>query len=128
MSVTVFWQLLYCFHVHFPLSLHSSLIIQINISFKFTLKCPVIVDNNIFHKFHSFQSILVFSVRFTQYAAVIWKMDVTGITMQQTVYQSVEVSLSVSKSGLRCLSHFRSLVYASRLKNWALEKGVCIYT
>ena len=39
-SVIVFWQPFYCFHLHSPLSLHCSLIIHINISFKIYFKVP----------------------------------------------------------------------------------------
>jgi len=39
----------------------------------------------------------------------------------------VDVPSSVSKSGLKSLSHLRSLAYASRFKHWALGRGVCIY-
>ena len=55
-------------------------------------------------------------------------MDVSCITMQQVVYQPVDVSSSVSKSGSKSLSCLRSLAYASWLKNWALGIGLWIYT
>jgi len=56
---------------------------------------------------------LIFTVRFAQLAAVVCRMD---------------DSSSVSKSGSKSLSHLRSLAYASWLKNWALGRGLCIYT
>ena len=40
----------------------------------------------------------------------------------------MDVSSSVSKSGSKSLSCLQSLPYASRLKKWALGRGVCIYT
>ena len=70
---------------------------------------------------------LVFTCRFTQYAAVICKMDVSCIAKQQIVYWPVDVPSSVSKSGLKCVSRLQSMAYASREKNWALGSGVCIY-
>jgi len=71
---------------------------------------------------------LIFAVRFAQLAAVICKMDISCITTQQIVYQLVDVPSSVSKSGSKSLSCLRSLAYASWLKDWALGRGVCIYT
>jgi len=40
----------------------------------------------------------------------------------------VDVPSSVSESGSKSLSRLRSLAYASRLKNWALGRGIRIYT
>jgi len=71
---------------------------------------------------------LVFTVRFAQQAAVICKMDVSCIATQQIVYQPVDIPSSVSKSGIKCVLRLQSLAYASTLYNWALGKGVCIYT
>jgi len=71
---------------------------------------------------------LVLTVRFAQLAAVICNMDGSCITTRQIVYQPVDDPSSVSKSGLKSLSHLRFLSYASWWKNWALGGGVCIYT
>ena len=71
---------------------------------------------------------LIFTVTFPQLAAVICKIDVSCITTQQIVYYPVDVPSSVSKSGLKSLSRLLSLAYASRLKTWALGRGVGIYT
>jgi len=116
-SVMVFWQPFYCLHVLLPLSLHLSLIIHINISLKYTLKYLLIVDNDNTQKSRSFLSMLIFTVRFAQWAALICKMDVSCITMQQTVYQPVDVPSSVNKSGIKSVLHLQSLAYASRLIN-----------
>jgi len=127
-SVTILWGLVYRFHIHFPISLRCFLIMYINIFFKYTLKFPLIVDNVIDQKSHSLLSILVFTVRFAQKAAFICLMDVYCITMQQIVYYPVDGPFSVSKSGSQSSLHLQSLAYASRLKNWVLRRGVCIYT
>jgi hypothetical protein len=55
-------------------------------------------------------------------------MDVSCMTTHQIMYYPVGVPLSVCKCGSQCLSHSGSLLYTSRLINWTLGKGVCIYT
>ena len=86
------------------------------------------MDNINTQKCCSFLSMLVFSGRFTQWAPVICKIDVSCITTQQIVYQPVDVPSSVSKPGMKSVSCLRFLAYASSLKNWVLGRGVCIYT
>jgi len=81
----VFWQLLYPLHVNSPLSLHCSLIMHIY-PLKYTVKCPLIVDNDNTQKCRSLQLIPVFTVRFTQKAAFVCKMEISCITMHQIVY------------------------------------------
>ena len=53
---------------------------------RYTLKCLLIVDNDNTQKSRSLQSTLVFAVMLTQKAAVVYKMAVSCITMQLTVY------------------------------------------
>ena len=79
-------------------------------------------------KSRSIRLMLIFIISFALLAAVVCKMDVSCVTMQQIVYYQVDVPWSVGKAGLKSLSHLRSLAYASRLKIWALGRGVCIYT
>jgi len=54
-------------------------------------------------------------------------MDVSCINTQLIVYYPVDEPASVSKSGIKSLSHMRSLAYGPKLKNWRLRRGVCIY-
>jgi hypothetical protein len=57
---------------------------------KYTLRCPLIVDNDNTQQSHSLQSTLVFTVRFTQKAALIFKMVVSCITTQLIAYNAVD--------------------------------------
>jgi hypothetical protein len=59
---------------------------HINIPIKINLKCPLIVDSDNTQKFRSLQSTFVFAVRFTQKAAVVYKMPARRITAQLIVY------------------------------------------
>ena len=65
---------------------------------------------------------------FTHKAAVIYKMAVRCITTQLIVYQPVVGRSSGSKSGMKSLTHMRSLAYVSRLRDQALGSGVRIDT
>jgi len=107
--------------------MHCSLIIPMY-PWKYTIKCLLIVDNYNTQKSSSLQLILVFTVRLTQKAAGIWKMEINCITTQQIEFQPVDGLWSVSKSGIKSLLRLRSLAYASRLKLWPLGSGECIYT
>jgi len=57
-------------------------------SFKYTLKCPLIVVNDNTQKSHSFQSMLVFTLRFAQKGLVTFKINFSGISTQQIVYSA----------------------------------------
>jgi len=48
----------------------------------------LIVDNDNTQNSYSFQSILVFTLRFAQKAAVIFNINVSGISTQQLMYLS----------------------------------------
>ena len=65
---------------------------------------------------------------FTQQAAVVYKMAVSCITTQLIVYQPVDGPSSVSKSGMKSLSHMQSLAYGSSMNNQARGSWVGIST
>jgi len=114
----VFWQLFCAIDVHSPLLLHRSLMMHINIPFKYTLKCPLIVDNDNSQNSRSLQSTLVFAVRFTQMAALVIKMADSCITTQLIVYQPVNGPLWVSECGMKSVLHMRSL---AKIERWEAE-------
>jgi len=66
--------------------------------------------------------------RFTQSAALVFKMDVSCITTQWIVYLPVDVPSSVSISGSKSVSYWLSWAYASWVKNSAQWGEVCQYT
>jgi len=84
-SVMVFWQLFYPLHVHSPLSLHCSLIMPIY-PLKYTLKCPLIEDNDNSQRSRSLQLILFFTVSLAQKATFVFKLGISCITTQQIAY------------------------------------------
>lgn len=71
---------------------------------------------------------LVFTFRFAQEAAIVRKVNVSPSIMQQIVYKPVNVPSCVRQSGIKSWVRLRSLADASRLTQWALGCGVCIYT
>jgi len=71
---------------------------------------------------------VVSTCRFTQYAAVVCKIDVSCITMQQIVYEQVDVPPSARSFGILSLSHSLSLANTLQLTHWASGRRVCIYT
>jgi len=66
--------------------------------------------------------------RFAQSAALVFKMDVSCITTQQTVYKPVDIPSSVSISGLKSVSCWLCRAYASRVKHSAQGREICEYT
>jgi len=71
---------------------------------------------------------LLSTYRLAQQAAPRCRMDVSGITMLQVVYQLDDSPWAVSKSEIQSVSRLQSLPYSSRLKNCELRTGVGIYT
>jgi hypothetical protein len=59
------------------------------------------VNNDNTEKCYSLQSTLIFMVRFTQNAAVVYKIAVCYIIIQLTVYNPVDAPSSVSRSGIK---------------------------
>jgi len=85
-SLTIFWQSFCFLQVLSSLSLHCSLIIRINRFFKTCYKVSGNCRWCYTRKLRSLRSKFVFTGSFTPLAAVICKMDVSCITMQQIVY------------------------------------------
>jgi hypothetical protein len=55
---------------------------------KYTLQSALISDNDNTQKSRSVQSVVVFTPRFTQNASVVFKINASGISMQQIVYSA----------------------------------------